>query len=1096
MAIFLCVVGSTRADDLGLKVPSGFKVTLWADHEMANDIYAMTLDEKGNPVVTSRGWVKRLEDTKHQGKADQVSVVGETVTGGMGLCYYNFDWMFCGDGWLSFGLPTVRKNQARFMRNQQIVPLRFTEHGGHAVRRGPDGCLYVVYGNTSDIEKVHLDSSSPIKKPEAGGILRISKDFKTVECIAQGFRNPYDFDFTPLGDIITYDSDTERDFLLPWYSPTRMYHVAHGMHHGWRLPGYVQSLARRDYYPDVVDMLWPVGRGSPTGVVCYRHYQFPRHYRGGVFALDWTFGKIFFFPLEADGSTFKTKAEVFLEPAGGNGFAPTAACVAPDGSMFVSIGGRGTRGAIYRIEYVGTDMEPRELWIEPGLFGDQVLDAPQPLDAWSRRKWESLLNHRPKRWLDEVIVDETARIARRIRAIEIRNDLFKGLDGETAEQASKAAAWQVRARVAWSLGRDLPKDCLKLLFPLARDPHPKVRVEALNTLGDLQLRRHQTQQTEDDPYFFDDLQPQLIPLIIENINHADKRVRMAACRLITELDNESWFKLRDAMRSSNLQSQLMFAISHHWPETAGFALPSESLRIALQGLESSDPKMRLMAIRLLMLLDGDWCVHNPPEVVYSAYAVQRPRPSRYDVEKKIAERLRQLYPTGNAQFDAEVSRYFAMIEDNDPETAAKVLGRITRTTAATEDVHHLIILSRLKSKRAEDQTASVVEALLGLETKLQGQQLRIKQTWGPRLGEVVLNLLKQYPGMAEAALKHPAFVNPAHVSYALAFSGESRQKAARLFLEAAKKDGDFLWTGELIELLAALPAEEYRPEFRKKWSDFGLRDAMLKYLVKMTDPADRGILLDGLDSPDRGLVLASIDALLKLPGDKTAGNLVPPLRRLRLSFVEPNEKALRGKLLALINYLAGTEFTAKEFYSDRLNLIQTYQPVFSWFEAKYPMQAKLLRGDDEDGEHWKKLLASVPWNQGNLDRGLKLYRERSCMTCHTGSSRIGPDLTGVAGRFSRDDLFTAIIYPSRDVAPAFRVNNIETQDGKNLSGIVIFESAEGIIVQTGATTTVRIDASNLASRKPSTKSLMPSGLLKDLKPEDLADLYFYLKSLK
>src|SRR5207344_2260638 len=174
-----------------------------------------------------------------------------------------------------------------------------------------------------------------------------------------------DFDFTPFGDIITYDSDTERDFLFPWYSPTRIYHVAHGQHHGWRLPGHLQSLARRDYYPDTVDILAPIGRGSPTGVVCYRHYQFPKRYWGGVFALDWTFGKIWFLPLEPDGSSYKTKPELFLEPIGDNGFAPTDACVAPDGSLFVCIGGRGTRGAVYRIEYVGTKEETAGKWVEP-----------------------------------------------------------------------------------------------------------------------------------------------------------------------------------------------------------------------------------------------------------------------------------------------------------------------------------------------------------------------------------------------------------------------------------------------------------------------------------------------------------------------------------------------------------------------------------------------------------------------------------------------------------------------------------------------------------------------------------------------------------
>ena len=95
----------------------------------------------------------------------------------------------------------------------EILPLAFGEHGGHAIHKGPDGCFYVIGGNDTSFDKVKLDPSSPIKNPQAGCLLRISENTLRVECIAQGFRNPYDFDFTPNGDIITYDSDTERDFL-------------------------------------------------------------------------------------------------------------------------------------------------------------------------------------------------------------------------------------------------------------------------------------------------------------------------------------------------------------------------------------------------------------------------------------------------------------------------------------------------------------------------------------------------------------------------------------------------------------------------------------------------------------------------------------------------------------------------------------------------------------------------------------------------------------------------------------------------------------------------------------------------------------------
>jgi len=124
-------------------------------------------------------------------------------------------------------------------------------------------------------------------------------------------------------------SDCERDAFLPWYAPTRLYRVAHGGHHGWRLTGYLRSWPRPDFYLDTVDILRPIGRGSPTGVACYRHDQFPERYRGGLFFLDWTFGRIYFLPLRPDGASAGAAPEIFLEPVGSHGFAPTDLAVAP-----------------------------------------------------------------------------------------------------------------------------------------------------------------------------------------------------------------------------------------------------------------------------------------------------------------------------------------------------------------------------------------------------------------------------------------------------------------------------------------------------------------------------------------------------------------------------------------------------------------------------------------------------------------------------------------------------------------------------------------------------------------------------------------------
>src|SRR5207247_1485265 len=191
-------------------------------------------------------------------------------------------------------------------------------------------------------------ASSPVKRIEAGAILRMSASSRDSEVIAHGLRNPYDLDFNWLGDIFTYYSDVESDFFLPCYTLTHVYHIGYGDHHGWRLDRWRRSWNRPDYYADTVSILSSIGRGSPTGVVCYRHTLFPEHYLNGLFILDWTFGKIYFLTLNPDGATYAAQPELFLEPIGTLGFAPTDAAVAPDGSLFVSIGGGKTRGGGFR----------------------------------------------------------------------------------------------------------------------------------------------------------------------------------------------------------------------------------------------------------------------------------------------------------------------------------------------------------------------------------------------------------------------------------------------------------------------------------------------------------------------------------------------------------------------------------------------------------------------------------------------------------------------------------------------------------------------------------------------------------------------------
>src|SRR5687768_1121571 len=70
-------------DNLGLRVARGFRVSLYADSSLANDIYAMTLDSRGRVVVTSRGYIRTLVDDDGDGVADSATDFATTATGGM-----------------------------------------------------------------------------------------------------------------------------------------------------------------------------------------------------------------------------------------------------------------------------------------------------------------------------------------------------------------------------------------------------------------------------------------------------------------------------------------------------------------------------------------------------------------------------------------------------------------------------------------------------------------------------------------------------------------------------------------------------------------------------------------------------------------------------------------------------------------------------------------------------------------------------------------------------------------------------------------------------------------------------------------------------
>lgn len=244
------------------------------------------------------------------------------------------------------------------------------DHGVHALVPTPDGeDFYLVTGNnttppelaeSSPVRQVwgedHLLPSMPDGRGHNRGVLapggiiyRVTPDGMKFEAYASGFRNVFDAAVNHDGELFTYDADMEYDFNTPWYRPTRICHVVSGAEFGWRNGAGKRMPFYADNMPGVLD----IGPGSPTGMTFGYGAKFPAKYQNALYALDWSWGKLYAVHLEESGSSYTATKEEFVT---GAPLPITDAIIHPqDGAMYFTIGGRRVQSGLYRVTYVGDE---------------------------------------------------------------------------------------------------------------------------------------------------------------------------------------------------------------------------------------------------------------------------------------------------------------------------------------------------------------------------------------------------------------------------------------------------------------------------------------------------------------------------------------------------------------------------------------------------------------------------------------------------------------------------------------------------------------------------------------------------------------------
>ncbi|MCC6420151.1 MAG: c-type cytochrome [Gemmataceae bacterium] len=327
-----------------------------------------------------------LEDTDGDGVMDRSKVFyqGRDIDSAMGICVL-------GDRLIVSASPSVfvftfdpatdriLKKDVLFTKTGQPQH----DHSAHSFVFGPDGRLYWNFGNTG--QRVHDRSGKPVidlagnpvvdnGRPYYGGmVFRCEMDGTNFEVLGHNFRNNYEVAVDSFGTLWQSDNDDDgnRGVRINYVMEFGNYGYRDEMTGaGWKTPrtNLEADIPQQHWHlndPGVVPNLLQTGQGSPTGICVYEGKLLPPVFRGQVIHCDAGPSVTRAYPVEADGAGYRAKVVNILDGnKKNNWFRPADACVAPDGSLFVTdwydpgVGGHAqrdiNRGRIFRVAPPGT----------------------------------------------------------------------------------------------------------------------------------------------------------------------------------------------------------------------------------------------------------------------------------------------------------------------------------------------------------------------------------------------------------------------------------------------------------------------------------------------------------------------------------------------------------------------------------------------------------------------------------------------------------------------------------------------------------------------------------------------------------------------
>ncbi len=313
------------------------------------------------------------------------------------------------------------------------------------------------------------------------------------------------------------------------------------------------------------------------------------------------------------------------------------------------------------------------------------------------------------------------------------------------------------------------------------------------------------------------------------------------------------------------------------------------------------------------------------------------------------------------------------------------------------------------------------------------------------------------------------------------------------------KDPDILIA--VSQMLSTLGISDYNESFAKVMqtnTNPSVRSAMLTALHTLKYDKIESVIKKGMEDKDVGVRATAVGLLNEL--DITKENLpgiVEPI--FKNGTVQEQQQLLKvlGEmdiaksepvLEKLIDQLSGKKLPP----AITLDLIEAVDLTKS---EKLAAKLAPLRPSGNTTDGYLETLYG-----GDARRGWWYFRSNSttqCVRCHAIGGEggiVGPDLTEIGDKLSREEILQALIEPSVRLSPGYGSVKITLKDGQVISGILNEENERELIIKTSDAEPVEVAVSRISKRENVPSAMPPMGTL--MSKREIRDMIEFLSGQK